>query len=103
VVLDDLVLDVSQFLNLHPGGRFVIRQNIGRDVSKFFFGGYNLDGNLTGIKHGYTHSNYARLIVNDLAIAIYEKDIPTFSGFVSLSKSKSNLITPNLKNVVFET
>jgi cytochrome b involved in lipid metabolism len=30
----------------HPGGKFVIEHNIGRDVSKFFYGGYSLDGNL---------------------------------------------------------
>lgn len=43
------------------------------------------------------------MIVNDIAIAIYEKDIPTIKGFVSFSKTKSNLITPKLKNVVLET
>ena len=45
VILDDLVLDVTEFINFHPGGRFTIRHCIGRDISKFFFGGYSLDGN----------------------------------------------------------
>ena len=43
------------------------------------------------------------MIVNDIAIAIYEKEIETISNFVSLSKAKSSLIRPTLQNVVFET
>ena len=38
-----MVLDVTQFLNIHPGGNFSLAQNIGRDVSKFFYGGYSLE------------------------------------------------------------
>lgn len=77
-MLDDLVLDVKEFINHHPGGRFVIRQTVGTDIGKFFFGGYSLENNLDKEKAplGHTHSSYAKLIVNDLAIAIYEKDIP---------------------------
>ena len=41
VVLDDLVLDVTRFANSHPGGRFLIEKNSGKDISKFFYGGYN--------------------------------------------------------------
>lgn len=43
VILDDLILDVSAFKSGHPGGRFLIEHNIGRDVSKFFYGGYTLE------------------------------------------------------------
>jgi len=39
VILDELVLDVGGWISRHPGGRFVIKQNIGRDVSKYFHGG----------------------------------------------------------------
>jgi len=76
VLLDDLVLDVKEFIYHHPGGRFVIRHNVGTDIGKFFFGGYTMENNLEGVAQGYSHSSYAKLIVNDLAIAIYEKDIP---------------------------
>jgi cytochrome b involved in lipid metabolism len=41
VTLDDLVLDVSSFKYNHPGGKFVVEYNIGRDISKFFYGGYS--------------------------------------------------------------
>ena len=40
IILDDLVLDVTEFKAKHPGGKFVVEHNIGRDVSKFFYGGY---------------------------------------------------------------
>jgi stearoyl-CoA desaturase (delta-9 desaturase) len=46
VILDNLVLDITDFINEHPGGRFVLKHNIGKDISKFFFGGYCLEGNL---------------------------------------------------------
>lgn len=64
VILDDLVLDVSEYMSNHPGGKFLLEHNIGRDISKFFYGGYSQDGNL--IANGaasmvYRHSNLSRL------------------------------------------
>jgi hypothetical protein len=49
---------------------------IGKDISKFFFGGYSLEGNFQTAQNCHNHSSYARMIVNDIAIAIYEADIP---------------------------
>ena len=46
VILDDMVLDINKFIPQHPGGKFVLEHTIGRDISKFFYGGYNLEGNL---------------------------------------------------------
>lgn len=46
VILDELVLDIEGFTNHHPGGKFVLFHNVGRDISKFFHGGYSLEGNL---------------------------------------------------------
>ncbi len=46
VILDDLVLDCSKFVAYHPGGKFVLQHNTGRDISKFFYGGYCLEGNI---------------------------------------------------------
>ena len=43
LLLDDMVLDVSKFKSEHPGGQFLIDFHIGRDVSKFFYGGYVLE------------------------------------------------------------
>jgi hypothetical protein len=77
VIVDDLVLDVSKFKFSHPGGKFVLQYNIGRDVSKFFYGGYVLE-NGTGLKP-HTHTNIARSIVSSLAIARLEERAKTFS------------------------
>jgi cytochrome b involved in lipid metabolism len=43
VILDDLVLNVCDYMAAHPGGKFALLQNVGRDVSKFFHGGYTLE------------------------------------------------------------
>lgn len=62
-----MVLDVTTFMYNHPGGKFLIERNLGRDVSKFFYGGYVLE-NPKGAKP-YTHSNIARRMVNKMIIA----------------------------------
>ena len=70
VILDDLVLEVADYMDNHPGGRFLLEHNIGRDISKFFYGGYGLDGNiLSSGSLRNTHSNIARVQVNTLVIA----------------------------------
>jgi len=38
--LDDLIIDIINYLGNHPGGKRVMTANIGRDVTKFFYGGY---------------------------------------------------------------
>ena len=43
VILDDLVLDVTLFAQNHPGGRFLLDRNVGRDISKYFHGGYSFE------------------------------------------------------------
>jgi cytochrome b involved in lipid metabolism len=64
VILDNLVLDVGEYVNYHPGGKFVLRHNVGQDISKFFFGGYCLEDNIPRAAAGHNHSSYARKIVN---------------------------------------
>jgi cytochrome b involved in lipid metabolism len=60
VILDDLVLDVADYMEEHPGGTFLLEHTIGTDISKFFYGGYSLDGNLTSDSITHFHSNVAR-------------------------------------------
>jgi len=40
LLIDNLVLDFDKWDGIHPGGKFVMQNNIGRDISKFFYGGY---------------------------------------------------------------
>ena len=42
MIFDNLVLDIRDYEIMHPGGKFNLLHNLGRDISKFFFGGYNL-------------------------------------------------------------
>jgi hypothetical protein len=66
-ILDELVLDVSQYVHQHPGGAFLLNHTVGRDISKFFYGGYALDGNNSDPKQRNTrntHSNQARKVLN---------------------------------------
>ncbi len=77
MILDDMILDISKYKYKHPGGKFVLQQNIGRDISKFFYGGYTLE-NYEGLSP-YTHSNIARMVVNSLIIAQITKEAPTFN------------------------
>ena len=65
-----MVLDVHSYMDNHPGGKFLLEHNIGRDISKFFYGGYALDNNdARGGSLVNAHSNIARLHVNSLIVA----------------------------------
>ena len=66
VILDNMVLDISKFMEEHPGGRFSLEHNVGEDISKFFYGGYSLENQNKVTEH--THSNDARKIVNTLIV-----------------------------------
>lgn len=68
VILDDYILDVANFLTLHPGGLFSLSKNIGRDVSKFFHGGYALENTEKSKINPISHSNDARKLANSLII-----------------------------------
>jgi len=62
-----MVLDISTYAYCHPGGDFLLTHNVGRDVSKFFYGSYALDGNHNnpaGRTNRWAHSNIARKIAN---------------------------------------
>ncbi|CDW78413.1 cytochrome b5-like heme steroid binding domain containing protein [Stylonychia lemnae] len=83
VILDDLVLDISKFKLSHPGGKFLLDYNIGRDISKFFYGGYTLENG--GGCSPHSHSNMARCIVNTLVIARLEEKAKTFAARIVTS------------------
>ena len=45
-ILDELVVNVGPYIEHHPGGAFLLRYNIGKNIGKFFHGSYTLEGNL---------------------------------------------------------
>ena len=104
VILDDHVLDIEQFIDQHPGGRFTMSHNIGRDVSKFFYGGYSLEGNM-GRKpaEGYLHSTFAKMVANNLAIARYQPEVATARTVCRIRHDLSETVNLTTKTIVFES
>ena len=51
MILKDMVLDITEYINNHPGGKFVLEKCIGRDISKYFDGGYSFESNTKPIIH----------------------------------------------------
>jgi cytochrome b involved in lipid metabolism len=78
VILDNMVIDIGTYAYAHPGGAFLLEYNVGRDISKFFYGGYALDGNGNDPSKQYTeryaHSNMARKIANNNRIGTLKLD-----------------------------
>lgn len=66
LLIDDLVVDATDYAPYHPGGQFIIQRTRGTDISKFFYGGYNLEPQHGG--QNYNHTNYARLAINHLIV-----------------------------------
>ncbi|MFS8160341.1 MAG: cytochrome b5 domain-containing protein [Candidatus Roizmanbacteria bacterium] len=97
VILDDMVLDMNRYRWNHPGGNFTIQQNVGKDVSKFFYGGQMLENNLSTTP--YAHSNIARLIVNTLIIGKLEKEAPKYKCKITERVS----VSPRVQTMILKT
>lgn len=70
MILDEYVIDIASLMLYHPGGTFSIAHNIGRDISKYFHGGYSLE-NINKVRE-HKHSNDARKIADGLIIGKLE-------------------------------
>lgn len=73
VILDELIIDIKSYIANHPGGQKVLQGNIGRDISKFFYGGYQYE-NLKGQKDLHTHSKDALALCSQMVIGSIEKN-----------------------------
>ena len=85
------MVDLSDFMYSHPGGTHLIEHNIGRDISKFFYGGYSFDGNITKPsdagknikqKEKHAHTNIARMIMVKHIIGTLERESCNFNGLI---------------------
>lgn len=107
-IMDDLVLNLKDFTRWHPGGEFVIKYTVGRDVSKYFYGSYALDhnsGNPAASEMDvpkWTHTNIARKIVNELAVARLVKE-PTPHFIANVDHAQSYAVTANTKSFIFKS
>lgn len=91
-ILDDLVLDLSRYADYHPGGKFLIERTVGRDISKFFYGSYALDGNSGNPKvdnERHAHSNIARKIIPELIVGTLVRSTPAFEAEIDHTQSMS--------------
>lgn len=80
LILDDLVLDCTDYAPYHPGGKFIIERTRGTDVSKFFYGGYNLEPLTNGLN--YNHTNYAREACNSLIIGKIKRNVEIYTTVI---------------------
>lgn len=39
-IIDNHIVEIGDYQQLHPGGIFVLKHNYGRDISKYFIGAY---------------------------------------------------------------
>eukprot|EP01138_Halocafeteria_seosinensis_P010348 gb/GECG01010566.1/.p1 GENE.gb/GECG01010566.1/~~gb/GECG01010566.1/.p1 ORF type:complete len:355 (+),score=35.95 gb/GECG01010566.1/:1-1065(+) len=58
VVFNGLVIDVEEFMDEHPGGKNMIKTNLGKDITEKFVGGV------------YKHSNAAHNLIHTLRIGV---------------------------------
>lgn len=73
VFLDNLIIDLNNYDELHPGGKFALTKNIGRDISKFFYGGYSLINRPQEFNKGlHTHSYQAFKMIKEMVIGTIE-------------------------------
>ena len=42
LILENYVLNLKEWEIYHPGGKFVLLKNVGRDITKFWYGGYQM-------------------------------------------------------------
>ncbi len=61
VILDDGVYAVGEFIHQHPGGKSLIKTNIGTDITEKFNGGV------------YLHSNAARNLLEMMRVGNFKK------------------------------
>ena len=52
---NEFVVNVEPVLNVHPGGRFLIEKHIGREIGKYLYGSYAVEGNCKP----HVHSKFA--------------------------------------------
>ena len=99
-ILDEFVVDLQPYINEHPGGRFSLEHNIGRDLSKFFYGAYALENQESAVAP-YTHSSDARLVVDSLIVGRLEGE--SQYNIMNLSSAHNSNKTGTIKTISFVT
>ena len=97
------VVDVTSLLSSHPGGRFVIEKNIGREIGKYLYGAYTVESSSMS---PHAHTRYAfdamkRLIIGKIVTPqVYMHGDLRSTGIQETDDPKSNLVVRQLWKVV---
>lgn len=87
-LFDNYVLDLTWFRHEHPAGSFLIDQNIGKDMGKYFVGSYSMENGVPP----YTHSFIAGQILIKLVCGeLEETSTPVIVKSQDLNRSNANL------------
>lgn len=62
------MLRTNGYERIHPGGKFTIVKNFGRDIAKFYYGNYSLTNGKLLKPH--THSQQANKILENMIIGV---------------------------------
>ncbi|CDW77376.1 UNKNOWN [Stylonychia lemnae] len=99
VILDDKIIDVESFLDNHPGGKNVLKWNVGRDISKFFYGSFQFT-NMNNLEQKNTHSSLGWQLANQMAIGRLENNYSEEYPVELIYTSQQ--IAKNTKTFVFQ-
>ena len=67
-ICDNLVLRTDGYERIHPGGKFTIVKNFGRDIAKFYYGNYSLTNDKLSKPH--THTVQANQILQSMIVGV---------------------------------
>ena len=81
-----MILDIGRYQYLHPGGMFLLSYNVGRDISKFYYGGYQLQ-NKSFVKTHHNHTALAHQVVKTLVVGILNDKAEEFQALVDNKKT----------------
>ncbi|CDW87608.1 cytochrome b5-like heme steroid binding domain containing protein [Stylonychia lemnae] len=99
VILDDKVIDVETFFDNHPGGRSLLKLNIGRDITKFFYGAYEFK-NINNVDIKNCHSSLGYQLATQMTVGRLENNYNQ-EYLVQLIYS-SQLLGKHTKTFVFQ-
>ena len=71
VILENFVVDFGDYAQFHPGGKFLLEKNRGRDITKYYYGGaamLNSEDNANLHRHSYqADTQVAQMIIGHLS------------------------------------
>ncbi|KIJ44934.1 hypothetical protein M422DRAFT_251555 [Sphaerobolus stellatus SS14] len=89
VLIAGFIHDVSSFMDEHPGGRYMLAGNMGKDVTTSFFGGV------------YNHSNAAHNIMSILRVGVFKGGVQHVDEIIPPGEQLRIVQTKDIKQTSF--